>query len=286
MTDQEPEKNGYLKPEVPKDLRFFYHTRLGRVILKLLVRPWISKTAGAFLSTRLSCALIPSFIRKNKINTEEAEDRKYRSFNDYFTRRLVPGARSLDPDPTALISPCDGLLSCYRLYPGETFTVKNTPYSAADLLENPALAAAFEGGVCAVLRLTVSDYHRYIYFDSGTKTANCPVPGVFHTVNPIAVGSVPVFHRNSREYTLLHTRHFGDVVQVEVGALLVGKICNLQEKGEFFRGEEKGRFEFGGSTIVLLFKKDRVEFPQEVFEATAAGFEKRVRLGEAIGRAR
>ena len=70
---------------------------------------------------------------------------------------------------------------------------------------------------------------------------------------------------------------------MEVGALLVGRIVNYHEEHSFVRGEEKGRFEFGGSTIVLLFEKGSVNFPEELFRYSREGYEKRVKLGEKIG---
>ncbi|MCH5202771.1 MAG: phosphatidylserine decarboxylase, partial [Oscillospiraceae bacterium] len=93
-----------------------------------------------------------------------------------------------------------------------------------------------------------------------------------------------VFVQNSREYTVLHTDNFGDVVQVEIGALMVGKIKNHHQKGEITRGAEKGMFLFGGSTIVLLINKDKAEIDNIFFENTANEMETIVKMGEAIGK--
>jgi phosphatidylserine decarboxylase len=131
--------------------------------------------------------------------------------------------------------------------------------------------------------LTVSDYHRYCYFDNGTKEKNCFIPGKLHTVNPISYERYPIYKTNCREYTRLHTENFGDVMQMEVGALLVGKIVNYHQEHRFSRGEEKGRFEFGGSTIVLLFRKGSVRFDEELFRFSSQGLEKKVKMGEKIG---
>ena len=153
----------------------------------------------------------------------------------------------------------------------------------SSLLQNEELARRYCGGICAIFRLTVSDYHRYCYFDGGTKGENVFIPGKLHTVNPISTELYPIYKTNSREYTVLHTENFGDVVQMEVGALLVGRIVNYHQEHRFCRGEEKGRFEFGGSTIVLLFEKNTVRFPEEIFEFSAKGYEKKVKMGEKIG---
>lgn len=93
-----------------------------------------------------------------------------------------------------------------------------------------------------ILRLTVDDYHRYCYFDDGIKSENHRIDGVYHTVNPIANDHVKIYKENTREYTLMKTKHFGDALQMEVGALMVGKIVNHDGAGSMRRGIEKGIF--------------------------------------------
>ena len=105
---------------------------------------------------------------------------------------------------------------------------------------------------------------------------------VFHTVNPIANDYYPIYKQNARSYSLLHTDHFDDVVYMEVGAMMVGKICNHQIN-EFVRGQEKGYFEFGGSTIVVLFKKDVVKIDEDIIQNSSYHHETRVLMGEKIG---
>ena len=133
-----------------------------------------------------------------------------------------------------------------------------------------------------VFRLCADDYHRYIYLDNGVKEKNVFIPGVLNTVRPIAFEHFDIYKRNSREYTILHTEHFDDIVQVEVGALLVGKISNLHQEHEFKRGEEKGMFLYGGSTIVLLLEKGSVKIAEKIFEKTRLGEEYEVKMGERI----
>jgi len=104
-----------------------------------------------------------------------------------------------------------------------------------------------------------------------------------HTVRPIALENGPVFTENCREFTVMKTRHFGKAVQMEVGAMLVGKIRNNHGKHRFKRGEEKGCFLYGGSTIILLLKKDAAIINSSIEKASASGFETRVRMGQRIG---
>ena len=131
----------------------------------------------------------------------------------------------------------------------------------------------------------MDDYHRYCYIDNGTKTDNTFIAGELHTVNPIALERYNIYKRNCREYTVLHTENFGDVVQIEVGAMMVGRIVNNHGEASFVRGEEKGRFEFGGSTIVMLFGRDSISVDHDILCNSAEGIETVVKLGEKIGKA-
>ena len=110
------------------------------------------------------------------------------------------------------------------------------------------------------------------------------VPGTLNTVRPIAIRKSKVFKRNAREYTVLNTDNFGKVVQVEVGAILVGKIVNLHHDAYTFKkGEEKGYFEFGGSTVCLLFKKDTIVLDHDIEVNSKEGVETLVKVGSKIG---
>lgn len=267
-------------------LGFLYGTAPGRLLLRPLTARWLSRAAGRFMESALSRPLIPGFIRHNHIDMRDYLPEKYRCFNDFFTRRVRPEARPIDPDPQRLIAPCDGRLSVYAIDENSLFTIKHSRYDVSALLGGDPRGRDFAGGVCLVFRLAVDDYHRYHYLDDGEKGENRFIPGVLHTVRPIALAHTDVFIQNCREYTLLQTRGFGPVAQIEVGALLVGKISNNQGPGAFRRGEEKGRFLYGGSTIVLLLAPGAAEIESRLWQATARGEETRVRLGQGIGWAR
>lgn len=263
-------------------LSFLYETVTGRCVLKVLTRPELSKAAGRFCDSKASRLLIPGFIKKNKISLAEYEDVRYDSFNQFFCRRIREGFRPIDPHPEAFVAPCDGLLSTYRITDDLVIPVKQSAFSVSDLLQNRKLAALYDGGTCLVFRLCVNHYHRYIYIDEGTKSKNKFIPGVLHTVRPIALRHRPVFVENAREYTVLHTDHFGDVIHMEVGAMLVGRIRNLHDKVRFHKGQEKGYFEYGGSTIILLVKPGQVDFPDRLYDETKLGWEVSVRQGQRL----
>lgn len=266
-----------------KALKKLYGTLPGRIALKVLTHPLISIIAGAFMDSRLSRPLIDSFIRRNGIDMSQYISEDFRSYNAFFTRRIKPEKRPVDTDPRHLISPCDSKLSVYRINSRSVFRIKDSYYRVSDLLRNDFLARRFEGGWCMIFRLEVDDYHRYCYIDDGTKTGNTFIPGELHTVNPIALEKYNIYKRNCREYTVLHTCNFGDVVQIEVGAMLVGRICNRHAEANISRGQEKGRFEFGGSTIVLLFEKDKAVPDADILRNSRDDFETVVKYGEKIG---
>lgn len=207
---------------------------------------------------------------------------KYRSFNNFFTREIRPECRPVDLDKNSLVSPCDGKLTAYNIDENSVFRVKGFDYSLPTLLKNEELAKEFEGGICLIFRLTVNDYHRYIFFDGGEAEDSVFIKGRLHTVQPEALEKRRVFTENCREYTLLHTENFGDALQVEVGAMFVGRIVNNGKK-QFKRGDEKGCFEFGGSTVILLLKKGAAEIDGEIFENTQEDLETVVKCGERIG---
>ena len=266
-------------------LRFLYGSVPGRVVLRALNGRWLSKLAGKYLDSGLSKHLVKGFVKKNGIDLSEYEKDVFSSFNDCFTRKIKEGKRPFDEDPSALCSPCDGLLSVYDITGDAVIPVKQSAYSVSRLLGGCDDAERFENGVCAVIRLCVDNYHRYAYPDGGTKGENHFIKGRLHTVRPVALERYPVFTENCREWTILHTDNFGDVAMIEVGAMLVGKIKNHLGAGEFRRGDEKGMFLYGGSTVVLLFEKGKAKLERRFYDATAKGEETPVRMGERIGSA-
>lgn len=285
MSDTHP-----ARPKVPFDqnpplsLRFLYRTIPGRVLLWGLTRRWVSGLAGVYLRSPLSAGRINRFVRKNRICLQDYEQTSYRSFNDFFTRRIVPSARPIDLRPDSLISPCDAKLSAYQIRSDATFLIKNAPYRVADLIADEEIARQYNGGMILIFRLAVEDYHRYSYFDDCVQGAGKIIPGELHTVQPVALERYNFFVRNCREWCVLRTVHFGEAVQVEIGALMVGRIRNTGGEGFHARGEEKGYFEFGGSTIALLLLPGAASVDREILINTAEGYETVVKYGGIIGK--
>ena len=251
---------------------------------KVLILPGLSRAAGRFLDTPASKFLISPFVKRANIDLSEYEADSFTCFNDCFTRKIKPGLRPVDMSPDALISPCDGLLSVYRVEDGAVLPVKQSRYTLPSLLGGDPVWREFSNGWALIFRLCVDNYHRYCYMDFGLKEKNVFIPGRLHTVRPIALEAVPVFTENSREYTLIHGDSLGDFIQMEVGALLVGKIKNHEsEAAKVEKGVEKGMFLYGGSTVIALLSENSAKIDEIYIENTANGVETPVKYGQKIG---
>lgn len=263
-------------------LKLLYSHVLGRCVLKVLTLPFITHLGGFYMNSFLSKHKIKPFITQNNIDMSQYVSQDYHSYNEFFTRKIQEGQRPIQLDNHVLIAPADSKLTYYPILEDMHVKIKDSLYSLEDLLQNKELASEYHGGVCLIFRLTVDDYHRYCFIDQGTQEKNCYIKGIFHTVNPIANDYYPIYKQNSRSYSVLHTQNFSDVIYMEVGAMMVGKIVNHAKKS-FQKGEEKGYFEFGGSTIVVLIKKDIVGIDQDIVKNSMRHDETRVLMGEKIG---
>ncbi len=280
VRDRNSKKNIII--ESSKTLNFFYDTLFGRIILKPFISKSFSNLMGKYMNSKYSLKRVDKFINKNDINVYEYSKQKYTSYNDFFIRKVAQGKRPINANKNAFISPCDSKLSVYLINDDLTLKIKNSYYSINTLVDENIMNE-YKGGYALVFRLSTDNYHRYCYIDSGTKGKNIHIDGVFHTVQPIALKHYNFYKTNTREYTVLNTNNFGKVIEVEVGAMGVGKIVNNHEEYKFKKGEEKGYFEFGGSTIVLLVKKDIIIIDEDIYNNSLENIETNVKYGEKIG---
>ncbi len=262
-------------------MRFLYGTALGRGLLKPFVKkPYFSQAMAKYLSSPLSKWLISRYVKEYNINLQEFDQQKFRSFNDFFKRTKTLTIR---PNDKAIISPCDAYLSVYRVSDTLQLPIKHSQYTVADLLEDKELSRKFANGICCVFRLEPKHYHHYIYAVSGEVRCQKRIDGVLHSVRPIACEAYPVWFQNSREYAVIETSVFGDVIQMEIGALMVGKICNINKNTAVVQGEEKGYFEFGGSTVMALFQENAFTLSEQFQSVTNNGEEIPVSIGQILG---
>ncbi len=288
-------------------VEFLYGTKFGKAVLEFILAVKGPKLLGAFLRSPLSHFYIKKFIAKNGIDMTDFKDyaeagfggsKKFKSFNDFFTRKKPDSALKVDLEPNHLVSPCDSLLSVYKIDENSVFHIKGFDYKLSDFFFGEGKSRSegdssfinrFVGGDCLVFRLCASDYHRFCYFDDGKHDGeigeNHFLEGKLYSVQPKACENFRVYTKNRRSWTVLATEHFGSVAQIEVGAFSVGGIVNAlpcDGKIDFKRGDEKGFFDLHGSTIVLLFEKDKISLKEEILEAWKNG-EVRVKYGEWIG---
>ena len=264
-----------------KSVSFFYGSALGRLLLRAIMAAHLDRIAVAFLRSPLSRPIVKGFVRRNRIAVSPEELEGFRSYRDMFVRSREN--TGIDMQPGHLISPCDGRLSVFPIDGESCFAIKGSHYRLKDFLQDEALARNYIGGSCLIFRLCVSDYHHYCYIDDGFQGENHFIPGLLHSVQPLACESVPVFVLNRRSWCVMNTAHFGPVIQCEIGALIVGGIVNPRENAHFSKGSEKGYFDLAGSTIVLLFQPGAVRLRDGLSERLEAAGELPVRLGEWIG---
>ncbi|MBQ6285945.1 MAG: phosphatidylserine decarboxylase [Bacilli bacterium] len=268
--------------ESNKALNFFYGNFIGRLFIKIAISKPITNLIGKYMNSKSSIKKIDKFIKENNINMYDYENKEYTSYNDFFTRKIKEVKRPINARKGILISPCDSKLLAYKITKDLTLKIKESYYSI-DTLVDKKIMKEYTDGYALVFRLSTDNYHRYCYIDSGTKSDNYYIKGTFHTVQPISLKHYNFFKTNSREYTILNTNNFGKVIDIDIGALGVGRIKNHHKEYSFFKGEEKGYFEFGGSTIVLLFKKDTIILDDDIVNNSKENIETIVKYGERIG---
>ncbi len=263
-------------------VRFLYNTLVGRLILKLIANRVFAKVVGCFLNGRFSIFIKNHFIKKKSIDMSKFVDINYDSYNKFFTRKYRDEYLNVNKENNVFISPCDSKLMILKIDKHNSFKIKNSIYKLDEII-NDEIISEYKDGYLLIFRLDVNDYHRYCYIDDGSRSIYHYIPGILHTVQPIVYEHEKVFARNAREWCLLETKNFDKIIQVEVGALLVGKIVNNKDIIEFKKGEEKGYFEFGGSTILLFIKDGIVNFDADILINSQNGNETVVKYGMKIG---
>lgn len=249
----------------------------------------ISRLVGKLAAAKMgwfTTKLIDIFIKAYNINMSEAKLKNasnFATFNDFFTRELEEGARTIDPDTSALCYPVDGAISQQGdIIEGKLIQAKGFNYSLTSLLGGDARTAApFQQGKFSCIYLAPKDYHRIHMPMAATLREMIYVPGELFSVNPLTANNVPdLFARNERVVTLFDTEH-GALAMVLVGATIVASIettwagtitppagkdifrwqypATGVDAITFNKGDEMGRFKLG-STVVSTFAPNMVEF--------------------------
>ena len=303
-------------------MRFLYSTTLGGLCVLILRLPIMSRIYGAFQETKRSKAKINAMIKNYEIDMNEYEEcdsgdgtflltfdrkikqkltktyrphchkenynrrnaetyaNKYSSFNDFIIRKRLHTNYCAEID--ILIAPADSCALAYTIDENSMLSIKNRSYTLSRFLKDDSLAREYGGGIFLVFRLRVYDYHRFCFVDDGFVVSSKKVNGFLDSVNMDATGRFAL-SSNYREISLLRTSNFGNIVFAEVGAMLVGRIVQTHCGADFRKGDEKGYFEFGGSSIVMILKKGSARIDADIMAHSAKGIETKVNLGERIG---
>lgn len=269
-------------------LKFLYYNPLGKLPLDLVAKKkFLSSLYGRYMDTRLSASKIKSFIRDFNIDMEESVKsvKEFQTFNDFFIRKLKGESRKIVEENNKVASPADGKILAFEdIEDKDKFFIKGDEFTLRDFFKDSSLAKKYEGGTFIIIRLAPVDYHRYHFPLDGIVIWNKKVEGSYLSVSPYAVrNNFRIYCENKREISILRTKGFGDVVLSEIGATMVGGIVQTFRRDQpLKKGQEKGYFNFGGSSCILIFEKGKINIDQDILKNSMEGLETKVYMGEGI----
>ncbi|MDR1590404.1 MAG: archaetidylserine decarboxylase [Puniceicoccales bacterium] len=270
-------------------LKLLYHSAVGRLATRRLVgRKIFSQFLGYWMRHPISRKRIRSFVERYKIDmlTAEKKIEDFISFDEFFSRKLKRDARPIAVDHRKSIFPCDGrhlLIENFEKLP--SFFIKGQRFNLKTLLQNNELFERFQNGSAVISRLCPIDYHRFHFPCDAVIRRIYQVSGDYFSVNPLVTRrKISVLFENKRVVSVLHSQDIDQFLMVEVGATCVGSITQTAEVGRlYFKGEEKGFFSFGGSTIITIFQKNRIRFAEDLRQNSANGIEMFAFMGDNMG---
>ena len=272
-------------------LRWIYGTAAGRLSLHLLLKRALASRVMGWLKDRPGSAhCLPQFVQEYGINMEESERPlgDFASFNDFFTRKLKPGARPVCGDDCVAL-PADARHSGWQdAAEMKGAFVKGQRFDLPALLGSAELAQKYAHGTVVLSRLCPVDYHRFHFAVAGTPEAPKRIPGPLASVSPYCLRrNLAWLWTNKRELTIIHSDTVGDVLSLAVGATGVGAITQTYTPGEHAdKAQEQGYFSFGGSTVMTFFEPGRVQLAEDILEHTAECVETYAHMGDVLARIR
>lgn len=270
-------------------LRWAYENALGRLALESVVkRAFFSRLYGRAMAGRRTRTKIAPFIARYGLDPGEFAEpvESFGSFNEFFVRRLKPGARPVDPAADSAVFPADGRhLGFPDLGEIDGIYAKGQRLSLSALLGDAALAERYERGSLVISRLCPVDYHRFHFCAAGTPGESRVINGPLYSVSPIALRRrLGILAENKRVVTRFPSEVFGEILLLEIGATNVGSIVQTAGAGRpVVKGGEKGYFAFGGSMTMLLFEPGRIRLADDLVEQSRLGRELYARMGEPMG---
>lgn len=268
-------------------LRWTYGNPLGKLALHAMVkRHGFSKWYGNRMSNPESAKRVQPFIDQYGLDPDDFADapKSFRSFNEFFYRKLKPEARPIDSSP--IVFPADGRhLGFADISNIDSFFVKGQTFDLPALLGERALAEKYAHGSLVLSRLCPVDYHRFHFPAAGIPSVTKTLQGPLFSVSPIALArKLAYLWTNKRTITELQTEHFGTILLMEIGATCVGSIHQTYAPGTpVEKGVEKGYFAFGGSSTITIFEPGKVTLAKDLLEKSSKQTELYARIGSEMG---
>ncbi|MGD9157721.1 MAG: phosphatidylserine decarboxylase [Desulfobacteraceae bacterium] len=287
-------KTGEIKLEtVPGErwLKWLYYNPFGKLALQSAVkRKFLTQWYGKKMDMPASKAKIPDFVKSLQIDMSEVlcPVNDFSTFNDFFIRQLKPESRQVNRQSDVLVSPADGKVMAFsEIQRLDTFFAKGQEFLLEKFLQDQSLSSKYTEGTMLIIRLAPADYHRFHFPADGRISKSTRINGAYYSVSPYAVKNrMKIYWENKREYSVLSTANAGDILLCEVGATMVGSIVqSYSADTEVKKGQEKGWFAFGGSTIIILLEKGKVQVDDDILENTKKGYETGIKMGERLATA-
>jgi len=275
-------------------VKFAYGNPVGRLLGPVIASKIVSQLYGKSQDSSKSAQKVPPFIKNFNIPIDQYQkgsfkenpiETSYQSFNEFFIRKFRDGQRPFTRKDNEMAAFAEARYFGHEQMRDDlTIPVKGSMLRAVDLIGDAKLARDFIGGPLMIARLCPVDYHRYHYPDDGNTIQSFTIPGDLHSVNPLALKyRQDIFIKNERRVSILDTEHFGKLAYIEVGATCVGKIVqSFDESKPFNKGDEKGYFLFGGSTVVVCGEQGRWAPANDMLANTKAGVETYIHLGDVV----
>jgi len=275
-------------------IKFIYDNPFGQLLAPIIASKPISQLYGCYQDWSISKNKVPPFVEKFSIDlsiykagsvSTENKENSYKSFNEFFIREFENNERTFIEDNDRMPAFCEArYFGHHEINDNVKIPVKGKLLNSKDLLGGSKWSSTFEGGPLLVARLCPVDYHRYHYPLSGRTLDSFQIKGQYHSVNPLALKSKPeIFIVNERRASILETEEFGKLAYIEVGAAMVGKIIQRHDESTLHRkGDEKGYFLFGGSTVILLGEKGKWSPSADILSNTKNGIETYLHLGDEV----
>ena len=273
-----------------KYLKFIYANPLGKIALWSAVkRAWFSGWYGNRMRSPNSVRRILPFIDCYELDSDDflLNVSEFKSFDDFFSRKLKPSKRPIDSSKQTVVFPADGRhLAINNVSMDQPLWAKGQKLKVEQLLGGYETAERYENGSVLVSRLCPIDYHRFHFPCDGKASSSFPINGFLYSVNPIALKrNISYLWHNRRFITELDSENFGRILLVEIGATCVGGIQQTYDSGPVTKGSEKGFFHFGGSMTMIFFEKERIIFSEDLLENGKMGREVYARMGDICAKA-